>query len=99
MKLNFFMFFFFFFEKPLKDFLFYSPILALSLVSVLTKTHKGKLYVSFSQPFFENLNKTLKFQEKSKTVRKECLRKMRISVGNALSGDLGLKFQEFFLFL
>ena len=96
MKLNFFMFFFFF-EKPLKDFLFYSPILALSLVSILTKTHKG--IVSFSQPFFENLDKTLKFQEKSKTVRKEYLRKMRISVGNALSGDLGLKFQEFFLFL
>ena len=51
----------------------------------------------FSQPFFQTPHKTLKFQEKSETVRKKYWRKVRKSVGNAFSSDVGQEFKKIFL--
>ena len=51
----------------------------------------------FSQPFFQTPHKTLNFQEKSETVRKKDWRKVKKSVGNAFSSDVGQEFQNIFL--
>ena len=62
MKLNLFMFFFKIFEKPLKDFLFYSPIiLTLWFRYLQTRIKESCMYLS-SQLFFKTPHET---QEKS----------------------------------
>ena len=78
-----------FFEKPLKDFPFFSPILLTpSLVQILTKMQKESCMYHSSQLFFKTLYKTLKFQEKSGRVGEKELRKVRKSIGNAFSSNL-----------
>ena len=68
MKLNFFVtfFFFFVFETPLKDFLFYSPIvLTLWFRYLKTLTWESCMYLS-SQLFFKTPHETPKLKKKKK---------------------------------
>ena len=74
-------FFCFFFEKPLKCFPFYSPILQ-------KRIKESCMYLS-SQLFFETPNKTPKFQEKSES---ETRSEQKVSEMHFLaSGDLNFK--------
>ena len=67
MKLNHFMcvFFCFFFQNPLKDFPFHFILFTLRFRYLQTLIKESCVYIS-SQIFCKTLQKTLKFQEKSK---------------------------------
>ena len=84
-------FFFFVFERPLKDFLFYSPIfLNLWFRYLQTRIKESCSYLS-SQLFFKTPHKTFIFSEKSKR-KKKCRPKFQ-KLSNSIPAKMRYTFE------